>query len=511
MNEHTRVTFPVRIASIDVGSNALRFLAAEFYNSSQYSELASDRYQLRLGHTVFLSGKISGEAIESAVKGLKQFSEKIRELDILHHRAVATSAVRESRNGEELVERVRDETGIGLEKISGSEEARLIHLAVKNRVDFGNAQWVIADLGGGSVEVSLVDADGILWSESHTMGSVRLLEELSVSGQEPGRFDKLLTEYISTLKVPSAVKTQTPAGFIGTGGNIESLGKLGGETDENGLLRISVRNLHTLIKKLAGLSYQDRMRELDLREDRADVILPAGLVFERIAGLIGVDEIIIPGVGLREGVALDLVDGLQSREHPWERQTYESAVNLGRKYMFDEQHALQVAKLALSLFDQLYEVHRLGEKDRKILYAAAILHDIGTFISLNKHHKHSLYIISQSELPGFSPVEMLMIANVARYHRKSEPQLRHSTFAQLNEEQRERVEKLSSILRMADAMDREHLKKVDDVNVSVLGREVVLKVNGSDDLLLERWALQKKSQYFGEKFGVHVKLKIEGQ
>jgi exopolyphosphatase/guanosine-5'-triphosphate,3'-diphosphate pyrophosphatase len=511
MNGHTSVTFPVCIASIDVGSNALRFLAAEFYNSGQYNELASDRYQLRLGHTVFLSGKISGEAIESAVKGLKQFSEKIRELDIRHHRAVATSAVRESKNGEELVERVLDETGIELEKISGSEEARLIHRAVKNRVEFGDAQWIIADLGGGSVEVSLVDAEGILWSESHTMGSVRLLEELSVSGQEPGRFDKLLTEYISTLKVPSAVQTQTPAGFIGTGGNIETLGKLGGETDENGLIRLSVRNLNTLIKKLAGLSYHERMRELDLREDRADVILPAGLVFERIAGLIGVDEIIIPGVGLREGVALDLVDGLQSHEHTWERQTYESAVNLGRKYMFDEQHALQVAKLAISLFDQLYEVHRLGEKDRQILYAAAILHDIGTFISLNKHHKHSLYIISQSELPGFSPVEMLMIANVARYHRKSEPQLRHSTFAQLDEGQRERVERLSSILRMADAMDREHLKKVEDVNVSVLGREVVLKVNGSDELLLERWTLQKKSQYFGEKFGVHVKLKIEGQ
>jgi len=511
MNEIGRVTFPVRIASIDVGSNALRLLAAEFFNSSQYNELVSDRYQLRLGHTVFLSGKISGEAIESAVRGLKQFSGKIGELDIHHLRAVATSAVRESRNGEELVERVRAETGIELEKISGSEEARLIHLAVKNRVDFGDEQWIITDLGGGSVEVSLVDAEGILWSESHTMGSVRLLEELSVSGREPGRFDKLLTEYISTLKVPSAVQTQRPAGFIGTGGNIEELGKLGGETDENGLTRLPVKNLHTLIKKLAGLSYQDRMRELDLREDRADVILPAGLVFSRIAGLLGVEEIIIPGVGLREGVVLDLVDGLQSHEHPWERQTYESAVNLGRKYMFDEQHALQVAKLALSLFDQLHELHRLGEKDRQILYAAAILHDIGIFISLNKHHKHSLYIISQSELPGFSPVEMQMIANVARYHRKSEPLLRHSAFAQLDAGQRERVERLSSILRMADAMDREHLKKVDGVNVGVLGREVVLKVVGSDDLLLERWALQKKSQYFGEKFGVHVKFKIEGQ
>jgi exopolyphosphatase/guanosine-5'-triphosphate,3'-diphosphate pyrophosphatase len=340
---------------------------------------------------------------------------------------------------------------------------------------------------------------------------VRLLEELSVSGKEPGRFDKLLTEYISTLKVPSAVQTQKPAGFIGTGGNIEALGKLGGETDENGLIRLPVQNLHTLIKKLAGLSYQDRMRELDLKEDRADVILPAGLVFARIAGLLGIDEIIIPGVGLREGVAFDLVDGLQSHEHPWERQTYESAVNLGRKYMFDEQHALQVAKLALSLFDQLHEVHRLGEKDRQILYAAAILHDIGIFISLNKHHKHSLYIISQSELPGFSPVEMQMIANVARYHRKTEPHLRHSAFARLDTGQRERVERLSSILRMADAMDREHLKKVDDVSVGVIGREVVLKVFGSDDLLLERWALQKKSQYFGEKFGVHVKFKIEGQ
>ncbi len=505
------VRFPLRIASIDVGSNALRFLAVEFKNKKEYDLLLSDRYPLRLGHDVFVSGRMTAETISSAVFGLSTFSDHMTRLKVKRYRAVATSAVRESTNGDELVKRALEEIGIELEKISGSEEARLVHLSVKHRVPLGDTQWILADLGGGSVEVSLVDEAKILWSESHTMGSVRLLEELAGSGEDPGRFKKLLQEYIQTLRIPAVIREKRPAGFIATGGNMETIASLLSTQERSTPVKVALTDLRMLIEKLAGLSYRDRIRELDLREDRADVILPASLVYERLAVLVGADEIIVPHAELREGVLLDLIDDLWHHENLWDKQTIEGAVSLGRKYMLDEAHAVQVARLALLLFDQLKEVHNLGAKDRQILLAAGILHDIGIFISFKKHHKHSLYIVSQSELPGFSQEEMQMIANIARYHRKSGPSLQHAAFSELKPEQRESVEKLSAILRVADAMDREHLQKIKGLRTEIDEKTVHILPKGDSDLLLEKWALQKKSQYFTDLFGLKIELGMERQ
>lgn len=184
-------------------------------------------------------------------------------------------------------------------------------------------------------------------------------------------------------------------------------------------------------------------------------------------------------------------------------------MSLGRKYMFDEAHALQVAKLSLLLFDQLRDIHKLGIKDRQILLAAGILHDIRSFIIFKRHYKHSLYIVSQSELPGFSQGEMQMIANISRYHRKSEPSLQHSTFSDLKPDERMRVSKLSAILRIADALDREHLQKITDLRREDDKGKTTISIKAKSDLLLERWAFQKKSQYFSDLFGLELDLKIE--
>jgi exopolyphosphatase/guanosine-5'-triphosphate,3'-diphosphate pyrophosphatase len=283
----------------------MRFLAAEFENKEKYTLLLSDRYPLRLGHDVFVSGLMTDETISSAICGLATFSDQLARLKVSRYRAVATSAVRESTNSDELVSRAHEEFGLELEKISGAEEARLVHLSVTHRIPLGGKQWILADLGGGSVEVSLVDEGGILWSESYTMGSVRLLEKLAGSGEEPERFHKLLEEKIQTLGIPAVILDKGPAGFIATGGNIGTPA------------RLALTDLRIFIEKLAGLSYRDRISKLGLKEDRADVILPASVVYERLAVLIGANEIIVPHADLREGIVLDLIDGgLRSREPP---------------------------------------------------------------------------------------------------------------------------------------------------------------------------------------------------
>jgi len=508
------VAFPLRVACVDMGSNAIRFLAAEFGEEGEYTVFASRRCPVRLGHSVFLSGVLDSQAMDEAVAALVEFKHEMDAWGIQHCRAVATSAVRESKNGGEFVQRILDEADIDLEVISGSEEARLVHLAVVARIPLGSRKWLLVDLGGGSVEVSLVDEHGAYWSESHTMGSVRLLEELTESSADPGRFRRLLAEYISVLKVPAMADGQTIAGYIATGGNIEALAKLAGFEDEIGVTRLPIDTLRALIEQLARLSYRQRVEDLGLRDDRADVILPAAMVYQRLGELCGAGEILVPRVGIKEGVLYDLVNHLTRRsdhEERRERELLNSASALGRKYLFDETHARHVAALSVSLFDQLRPLHGLSGSERRILTAAAMLCNIGQFVSYNGHHKHSLYLISHSELPGFDPKHMLMIANVARYHRKAHPQPHHHAFAALSPDDQDVVTKLASILRIADSLDREHTQRVTGVNVMIGDGEVSLWLDGTAGLLLESWTLKRKANLFSKLFGRKIALRFLGE
>jgi len=450
--------------------------------------------------------------MEGAVAAFISFRDQMLDLELDPFRAVATSAVREAENGRELVGRIREETGIELEMISGSEEARLVHLAVAGRVDLTGGQWILTDLGGGSVEVSLVDDMGMLWSESHTMGSVRILEELNEAKPDPDGFGRLLSDYVSTLRIPSPAQYWSTAGFVATGGNIEALATLvGAPRDAVGVARVPAADLRSAIDLLSRLSYHERIAQLGLREDRADVILPAAMVYHHLARLAGTDEVIVPGVGVKEGILFDLVDDLISHtthEVRKEQQLTKAAISFGRRFMFDEAHGLHVARLALSIFDQLHELHKLGTEDRRLLLAAAILHDIGAFVGQKKHHKHSLYIISHSELPGLSPNAMLMVGNIARYHRKNIPLDRHPDFMLLSKGERERTTLLSSILRVADALDRGHQQHIDSVEVEVSKENISLLLEGEGDLLLERWAVSRKSFLFSKSFQRAVSISV---
>jgi exopolyphosphatase/guanosine-5'-triphosphate,3'-diphosphate pyrophosphatase len=489
---------------VDTGSNAIRFLAAEFTGPTEFDTLIYERVPVRLGHQVFLTGRLAPQAMDGAVAAFSSFKEQMDGLDLAAFRAVATSAVREANNGLELVGRILEETGIVLEMISGSEEARLVHLSVASRVNLTGGQWILTDLGGGSVEVSLVDDMGMLWSESHTMGSVRVLEELSEAGTDSTGYQRLLSDYVSTLRIPSPAQYWSPAGFVATGGNIEALANLTGvPRNASGVGTLPRQDLRSAIDLLSRLSYHERMNQLGLREDRADVILPAAMVYHHLARLANAEEIIVPGVGVKEGILLDLVDDLISHtthEVRREQQLAKACISFGRRFMFDEAHGIHVGKLALSIFDQTRKLHGFGTQERRLLLAASILHDIGAFIGHKRHHKHALYLISHSELPGLSTNEMLIVANIARYHRKNIPRKHHPDFIRLSEEDQERTTILSAILRVADALDRSHLQSVEDVEVTWEKKEMEVKLRGDGDLLLERWAVSRKTTLFGKVF-----------
>ena len=302
------LTFPLRVAAIDIGSNALRFLAVEFVDDRSFTVLEAQRTQVRLGVTAFRDGTLSEASIDQAVAAIASYRARMDRLDVVHYRAVATSAVRESGNGAELLERVRASSDVVLEAITALEEARLVHVAVRSRVDFGSRQWVLADLGGGSVEVALADAIGVHWSVSHGMGAVRLLAELDGSGGLE-RCRAHIAAYVASLTLPPGAR---PAGFIATGGNADALAVVAGAArDERGVSRVPLVLLDELARRMAAMSLRERTEKLGVRAERADVILPAAMVYAGLCAHFGFDTMVAPNVGLREGVVLDLVERMR--------------------------------------------------------------------------------------------------------------------------------------------------------------------------------------------------------
>jgi exopolyphosphatase/guanosine-5'-triphosphate,3'-diphosphate pyrophosphatase len=318
----------------------------------------------------------------------------------------------------------------------------------------------------------------------------------------------LLSEYTNTLRIPDHVQPSELAGLIATGGNIEALADLAGApTDDAGVSRLPTSDLRKTAKMLARMTVDERIEHLGLREDRADVILPAAVIYGQVARLIGAEAFVVPRVGVREGVLLDLADDITGpavHASRLEQLAFRGALALGQRFRFDELHGRHVARLSLSLFDQLDEVHALGEEDRRILLVAAALHDVGQFISYRKHHKHSLYLIFNSDIPGLSRHQRILASLVARYHRRAEPKDEHFLFAELDASDRERVRRMASLLRLADALDREHLQRVPAVEARVADGALFLEMDGRGDLLLEHWSLRKKSRMFTSVFDLEV-------
>ena len=501
--------FPLRVAGIDIGSNAIRFIAAEFLNPSRYIVLESERAPVRLGAGAFANGRLSTAGIKAALQALARFKERMRILSIEHFRIIATSAVRESANGAAFVQRAQ-ELGMTLEIISGSEETQLVYRSLGPLIPLGKDPWLLANLGGGSLEAALVNKTGVLTSETHTIGAVRLLEEFASSAGNSRQLVQLIQEYVATLRLSLEKINRPLAGFIATGGNIEELAKMAGAPQKaHGMRLLSRASLRRLLEELPRLSIKQRMVRWGINQDRADVIVPAAIVYEYLASLSGQKSMLVPYTGTKEGILFDLIDSLtlhSTYTRRKEKQLLELTASMGRRYHFDEAHARQVCKLALALFEQLQRLHVLAPEDHRILMVAALLHDIGGYISYKKHHKHSLYLIAQSELPGLSADEMLMAANVARYHRKNTPRPAHPQFARLTKSQRQRIVKLAALVRIADALDRDHAQTVKGLEVSIRSPYLNVRITGNRLRNLEHWALQRKAQLFTDLFGLRVRI-----
>lgn len=495
----------------------MRFTVADFRAPREYTIVESLRVPVRLGHGAFVTNRLEPELIERAVEAIGQFRERMDALAVEHHRAIATSAVRESENGGELISRTQEATGIRIEPITGVEEGRLVWLAIRSRVELAGAPWLLADLGGGSLEVTLAESGARAWTRSLALGTVRMLERLEREGgleqeAEKGSTRRTLEDYADGL-LASLPALPPVKGVLATGGNAEVLAELAvAQPDGTGVRRVSLTWLREIIDRLATLTFAERINQLNLREDRADIIFPAAIVYARLAAQARVEELIIPGVGLKEGVLLDLVDklaGQEAHQAAQAREVEEGAVALGRHYRFDEAHARQVARFCVQLFDELAELHALAAADRRVLLTAALLHDCGKLIANRRHHKHSSYLIRNAELPGLTPSEIDLAALVARYHRGPAPKKTHDRYGALEKPERRRVKKLAALLRLGDALDQQHGQEVRTLRVDAHDEEITLFVRAGGDVALEDWGFKRKRKLFEKVFDRQVRVVVE--
>ncbi|MEZ4300036.1 MAG: Ppx/GppA phosphatase family protein [Polyangiaceae bacterium] len=513
-----------RLAAIDIGSNAIRLrivevdppaVTAKGPQFSPFRDVLADRAAVRLGHDVFTKGRIEGGVIGAACDALRRFRTAMDSAKVDRYRAVATSAAREASNGDVLVERAEREAGVHVEVIEGVEEARLVQLAVTERVVLGHRTALLVDVGGGSTELTLLSGGRTIFSQSCPVGTVRLIEAFLEGGRPvDATHQKLIEEYVDRAIADAVRQIDEAAGgridlLIGTGGNIETLADLCPlpKAFPEGRA-IDVSAMTVLLGELRRRAVDERVTAYNLRPDRADTIVPAATVLSRVSGAFGFDAITAPGVGLKEGVLVDLARAhfVPADDGGTAAAVMDACLRLGRRYHFDEAHGAQVARFATRLFDDLLPRHRLGPRDRVLLHAAAMLHDIGDFIRYEGHHKHSYYLIAHSDVMGLSPLEREIVANIARYHRKSPPSLEHENFRALDREQRGKVKALAAILRIADALDREHRAKIGDIVTRVDDQTLVIEAFGTEDRTLEEWTVLAKSGMLREALGLDVRI-----
>ncbi len=498
------------LAAIDTGSNAIRMLVSRLDNDGKLETLENIRLPVRLGQDAFTSRLFSEQTMQMAVDAFIRFRQVADLFEVKQVRAVATSAMREVINSNLLIDRIFRETGFTVETITGEEEARLIHLAVRHAVDLHGKIALLIDIGGGSIEVLLSDGDNILSTESLEMGTVRLLSKLA--GQDGQRLSmgRLLREYAASAHhyIEHEVGDYRVEICAGTGGNVEEMGKLRKRLfNKRRSDVITLEEMEQLIDLLQTMSVEERMQKMGLNHDRADVILPAVIVLEMIAREAGIKEVLIPGVGLKDGVLLEMAPLAIGPRLPRRIQVMASVEQMGRKYAYDADHANNTARLAVHLFDQTLSLHHLTENERLLLEAASMLHDIGHYINTIDHYQHGYYLLKHHPLIGLTAPEQEIVANLVYYHRKQIPAASDENVSTLPEKDRVIVTKLCAILRLADALDTSHLGRIKEVILEQQqGQQWNLHLVSDSEAMLERWGLSKRKSLFQDVFGVKLEV-----
>jgi exopolyphosphatase/guanosine-5'-triphosphate,3'-diphosphate pyrophosphatase len=493
-------------------------LAAEYDAKGSRTTLAEGREVTRLGSSVFRDGQISKEAADTVCVVLSRFAAAYGKLGVMAVRAVATSAVRDASNQTEFIERASDALNAPVEIISGTEEARLIHLGVQDRWPHPGQRILIVDVGGGSVEV--ISSDDMRMEEafSRQLGAVRLTEVfLRDDPPTPAQLHQLdefieqklasVFERIGKRRFDRVIATAASASSVVCAANRIPRTRRA-EADR---LRATTQQLRSLYKTIATADIVDRRKVTGIGPRRAEIIVPGVAVFLHVLNALNLPSLYYCAAGVRDGLIADLAARGVGRELVRLTRDQRRAVeDLARRFAVDLKHARRVAHFAHVIFESLHTLHNLGLGYGRLLEAAALLRDAGHLISDTSHHKHSQYIVANSDLPGFTDLERHLVAMLCRYHRKALPGARHTDFQALAPDQRRIVQLLTPILRLADALDRGREQRVADIECQVVDGAVRLQIISDTDTGLEQWATGRAAQAFEQVYGKPMALGVAG-
>lgn len=507
------VESPVHLAAIDAGSNAIRLLIARADSPARVRVLETERTPLRLGRKVFTEGAFDRDTLAKAVKAFHHFRAVMQRHHIVRYRAVATAATREARNRNALIARIRRETGIRLEVIGAEQEAELVRTAVLASVGEELTPRLIVDLGGGSLELNLMKGRTVERSVTLPVGTVRLMETFGIKGAIDRATRAALERRVRARigRKLARAGSLSHAIVVACGGNAEALAQIAPGRRPHGIPTISSRVLNNRLSQILESDVRGRMRLFGVRKDRAEVMGIAAIVFATLARMLSLREILVPGVGVREGVLESLV-----REHfavkPMPRPSARSRVLLAkarrfaRRLEYDEAHCEQVRRTALALFDQLRPLHGMGREERSVLELGALLHGVGYFVNSEDHHKHGEYLVRYGQIDSLAGWRRDMLACLVRYHYKAEPLPDHKVYGGLDTDQQRDVRALTSILRIAAGLDSDRRRTVRGVEIAYGRGEVILRVDhaGSSRAPLEE--AERRATLFEQEFGVQVRI-----
>lgn len=511
---------PRLVAVIDIGSTAIRMVVAEIAGPTSWRIIDRSGKPVPLGRDAFKSGAISRETITQSLKILSGFRELldgygIHENDIT---VIGTSALREARNRDAFVDRVAIKTSFQTSIVEGIEENKLTYMAVQDalkdlRGEMERANSIIIEVGGGSTELMLLRQGSMVAAHSLNLGTVRVEQQLQTTHSSTDQLPHFLRESIRNVcdVLSNEFALDTVDYFIAVGGDA----RIAAEKTHS-----EVFGAYSVIKKdvferfvsdIEDLTVDECVTKLQIPYDQADTLVTALLMYRQFLEGTRAERLVVPQTSIREGVLLNLASGPDEQiQEEFASQILASAVSIGRKYHFDEEHALHVARLALSLFDQLHDEHGLDTHSRILLHVAAVLHDIGTYVKASGHHKHGQYLVSNSEIFGLHADDVQVVSNVVRYHRRSMPVNAHVSYMSLPRADRIRVLKLAAILRVADALDRAHAQRIRSIDVAKHGEEILVRTPYHGDISIEKYGLATKGSMFEEVFGMRVVL-VGGQ
>jgi exopolyphosphatase/guanosine-5'-triphosphate,3'-diphosphate pyrophosphatase len=520
------------IAAIDMGTNSLHMVVVKIDPTlPAFSIISKEKETVRLGDRNITTGELKPEVMAKAIATLRRFQQAAKTANAETLIAVATSAVREAPNGKDFLHQIETELGLNVDLISGQEEARRIYLGVLSGMEFHNQPHLIIDIGGGSTELILGDSQEPRTLTSTKVGAVRLTSELITTdpishvefqylqAYARGMLERSVEELLANLKFGESPRLIGTSGTIETIAMIQAREKLGTVPSTLNGYQFTLKDLREWVNRLRRMTNAERSAIPGMPEKRSEVILAGAIILQEAMTLLGVESLTACSRALREGVIVDwmLSNGLIEDKLRFQSSIRQrSVLKQASKYQVNLEYSDRVATFALSLFDQTQGLlHHWGSNERRLLWAAAILHNCGHHISHSSHHKHSYYLIRNSELLGYNETEIEIIANLARYHRKSPPKKKHDNFRNLlSKEHRQAVSQLSALLRLAVALDRRQIGAVSGIKCDYYPHFqqfnlLIYPSRTDDDCALELWSLDFKKGVFEAEFGVKLVTHLE--